>query len=213
MAESQEKKLTKSQDDRPREEKTEVEIVEEQSTGLRQQAQEAVEKKWGTKAAPGSVTGEHKVKMTEELNKRAVENDQEDTREETSGYERHDLIIAKELNIPPSIVQERLRNNQNPATGEGWSKEDRQRYDKEAEQARQKHLKAVRDAEQKAREDQAAAPEQMQPVQYIPDAHLTDEQRKAQQKAQDSGKSAVGQALARDNASPDKIQEKDQANA
>lgn len=206
MAESQ--KIEK-----PREQKTEPEVVEEQAIGLRQQAQDAVEKKWGTKASPGSVTGEHKVKLTEELNKRAVEEDQEDTREETSGYERHDLVIAKELNIPPSIVQERLRNNQNPATGEGWSKEERLKYDKDAEQARQKHLKAVRDAEQKMREDMAAAPGQMQPVAYVPDAHLTDEQRKAQQKAQDSGASAVGQARARDEASPEKLQEKDQANA
>lgn len=204
MAESQ--KIEK-----PRDEKTEKEVVEEQAIGLRQQAQDMVEKKWGTKAAPGSVSGEHKVKMTEELNKRAVEEDQEDTREESSGYERHDLVIAKELNIPPSIVQERLRNGQNPATGEGWSKEDRRKYDQMAEQARQKHLKAVHDAEQKMREDMASAPEQLQPVQYVPDAHLTDEQRKAQQKAQDSGASAVGQARARDEASPEKLKEKSNA--
>lgn len=174
----------------------------------KEQARELVEKRFGTKLSPGSVTQEHKVPLTEELIKRAIEEDTEDTREETSGYERHDLIIVKELNIPPSIVQDRLKNNQNPATGEGWSKEDRLKYQKDAEQARQQHAKAVKEFEEKMREEMEAPQGQFQPVAYIPNEHLTDDQRRAMQKAQDEGKGPVAQARARDENHPDKVKEK-----
>ena len=139
--------------------------------------------------------------VAEEKIRRAKAEDQEDTREETSGDERHDLVWGKEINIPPSIEAERLRNGQNPETGAPWSREDRMRYDKEQEQARQAHAKAVRESERQMRKEQAEAP--LQPVSHIPASQMTEEQKKAMQEAQDSGKGPVAQARARDEAGPE----------
>lgn len=155
----------------------------------------------------GILSGPSKMPAVEEKIKKAKEEDVEDTREETSGDERHDLIIPTEPNIPPSIVQERLRNGQNPATGEPWTRQDRIRYDKQNEQVRQIHARAVRESEDTMRREAAenAPGAQIQPVTHIPTAHLTPGQRVAMQKAQDSGKGPVAQAATRDQNHPDEI--------
>lgn len=155
----------------------------------------------------GIVTGPAKVPTAEEKTRKAKAEDVEDTREETSGDERHDLVTATEPNIPPSIVQERLRNGQNPATGEPWTREERMRYDRQNEQIRQIHARAVRESEEKMRKEAAenAPGAPIQPVVHTPTAHLTQGQRAAMQKAQDSGKGPVAQAAARDFNHPDEL--------
>lgn len=152
-------------------------------------------------AGPKSIV--EKQAVAEEKIAEAKAKDTEDTREETSGDERHDLIAGKELNIPPTIIAERLRNGQNPSTGEPWTREERMAYDREQEQARQRHARAVRESEDRMRKDQAEA--QIQPVTHIPVNQLTDRQKKAMQSAQDSGKGAIAQATARDQNSPEEL--------
>lgn len=144
-----------------------------------------------------------KVEMAEKITALAKAQDLEDTREESSGYERHDLLSGgKELNIPPTIWQERLRNGQNPETGQPWSREQRMEFDKNQEQARQEHAKNVRKSELQMREELAGRQQlpPFQPVSHVPYNFLTDAQRKAMQEAQDSGGGVVGQADARDKA-------------
>ena len=144
-----------------------------------------------------------KTRISEEVIARAKALDVEDTREETSGDERHDLVIGKELNIPPSIVQERIRLGQNPATGEPWTKEEQLNYKKSQEEAVEKHAKAVKESEQlRQKEEQEKNKSESQPVSHVPTNFLTEGQRKAMQEAQDSGKGPLAQARARDAAAP-----------
>jgi hypothetical protein len=144
-----------------------------------------------------------KTRISEELTAKAKALDVEDTREETSGDERHDLVIGKELNIPPTIVQERLRLGQNPATGEPWSKEEQLAYKKSQEDAVEKHSKAVKESEQLRQKEEAEKNKtEAQPVSHVPTNFLTERQREDMQKAQDSGKGPYAQARARDAAAP-----------
>lgn len=162
----------------------------------------------GTKdkdVASGVKSFSERQKVAEEKTAAAKAGDQEDTREETSGDERHDLVSGKELNIPPSIVQERLRNGQNPSTGEPWTREERMAYDRSVEQSRQVHAKAVRESEEKMRREQAEKAAPVQPATHIPVSQLTEGQKKAMQEAQDAGKSPIAQAAARDANSPEEV--------
>lgn len=162
----------------------------------------------GTKdkdVASGVKSFSERQKVAEEKVAAAKAGDQEDTREETSGDERHDLVSGKELNIPPSIVQERLRNGQNPSTGEPWTREDRMAYDRSVEQARQIHAKAVRESEERMRREATEANTPIQPTPHVPTSFLTQGQKEAMQKAQDEGKGAVAQARARDANDPDAL--------
>ena len=154
-------------------------------------------------AGPKSLA--EKRQVAEQVIEDAKVRDVEDTREETSGTERHDLVIPSELNIPPTIVQERLRMGQNPSTGEPWTREERMEYDRNVEQSRQDHARAVRESEERMRQEQAEAKTPIQPVSHVPVSQLTEGQRKSMQEAQDSGKGAIAQAAARDNSSPDAI--------
>jgi len=156
--------------------------------------------------AAGPKSLHEKTKVAEDVIATAKARDVEDTREETSGDERHDLVIGKELNIPPTIMQERLRLGQNPATGEPWSKDERMRYDREQEQSRQAHAKAVRESEIRMRDEKLEADRNRtnnQPVSHVPVNQLTADQLKAMQEAQDAGKGPAAQAAARDAAGPD----------
>lgn len=153
-------------------------------------------------------TYQQKVEMAEQFTALAKAQDLEDTREESSGYERHDLLSGgKELNIPPTIWQERLRNGQNPETGQPWSREQRMEFDKNQEQARQEHAKNVRKSELQMREELAGRQQlpPFQPVSHVAYNFLTDAQRKAMQEVQDAGGGVVAQATARDMAAPDYV--------
>jgi hypothetical protein len=153
--------------------------------------------------AAGPKTIQEKQAIAERLIIDAKVKDVEDTREETSGAERHDLLAGKETNIPPSIVQERLACGKNPETAEPWTKEDRERYDRENERAVEEHARAVKESEDRMRKDQAEKP--IQPVTHVPISQLTATQKKAMQEAQDRGDSPVVQARERDQNSPEEI--------
>jgi len=153
--------------------------------------------------AAGPKTIFEKQSVAEQLIIDAKVKDVEDTREETSGKERHDLVAGKETNIPPSIVQERLACGKNPDTAEPWTKEDRERYDRENERAVEEHARAVKESEDRMRKDQAEKP--IQPVTHIPISQLTEGQKKAMQESQDRGDSPVVQARERDQNAPTEI--------
>jgi hypothetical protein len=155
--------------------------------------------------ASGPKSLPEKSKMAEEKTAKAKAEDQEDTREETSGDERHDLVAGKELNIPPSIVSERLRNGQNPSTGESWTRAERMAFDKATEQARQEHRAAVREAELTARKEEAEAKAPATPAAHVPRSFLTDRQVEAMQESQDRGEGPYAQAAARDRNHPDEL--------
>ena len=159
------------------------------------------------KEATSGVKSLHaKQVVAEQKTAEAKAYDVEDMREETSGYERFDNVTGKELNIPPSIIQERLKNNQNPSTGQGWSQEERRNYNKAVEQERQQHAKAVKESEDRMRKEEAEKnTTQRQPTSHVPDAFLTDRQREEMQKVQDSGGGPVAQARARDANSPEEL--------
>lgn len=165
----------------------------------------SVEGKTEKDIAAGTKTGPEKAAVAEEKTSDARAMDVEDSREETSGTERHDLVIPAEPNIPPTVVQERLRNGQNPATGEPWTREERIRWDRQNEQARQIHARAEREAAKKAADEKAETPPETQPVPHVPVSQLTERQKKAMQDAQNAGKGPVAQAAARDYNSPEEI--------
>lgn len=154
-------------------------------------------------AGPKSIP--EKQGIAEDIIADAKARDVEDSREETSGDERHDLVIPTMPNIPPTIVQERLRNNQNPATGEPWTREEKMNFDKQTEQARQDHARAVKESEERMREERTAAATPIQPVPHVPNVFLTDAQKKAMQESQDRGEGPIAQAAARDQHHPDEI--------
>jgi hypothetical protein len=144
-----------------------------------------------------------KAVISEERTARAKAEDVEDMREETSGTERFDLVIPKELNIPPTIAQERLRLGQNPATGEPWTKIEQEQYKRAQEESAEKHSKAVRESELlRQKEEQEKTSSESQPASHVPTGFLTEGQKKAMQEAQDSGKGPLAQARARDAAAP-----------
>ena len=155
--------------------------------------------------AAGPRSTADRQEAAEEKIAKAKRDDVEDTRVETSGDERHDLITAMNPNIPPSIVTERLKLGQDPATGEPWSREERARYDRENERALEQHAKAVRESEIQMQKDQQGPTPAIQPVPHVPVSQLTEAQKKAMQDAQNSGKGAIAQAKARDANSPEEL--------
>lgn len=64
-----------------------------------------------------------------------------------------------ERNVPPSVMSERLRNGQNPWTGEPWSRDQRMEYDRKIQQEREAHKAAIRESEVRMSEERAKAAE------------------------------------------------------
>lgn len=157
----------------------------------------------------GVPTGKKSLSEKDEVAKdiiaEAKTRDVEDSREETSGDERHDLVSGKEINIPPSIVQERLKMGQHPDTGEPWTRQEEKAWRDDQENARVLHQKAVAEAEQKMRDDAAAPPTAIQPVGHVPISQLTRRQKAEMQASQDAGDSPVRQAQIRDANHPDTL--------
>lgn len=160
----------------------------------------------GTKAkddSSGAASMPQKQAAAEVRNAEAKVMHTENIREQTTGDERFDQAVAGVPNIPPTIVAERLKMQQNPVTGEPWTKSEHDRYLKEQEHAREVHAKAVKESdERRAKEVATPAP---QPIPHVPVSTLTEGQKKAMQDSQDRGDGPVAQAKARDANSPEEI--------
>lgn len=160
-----------------------------------------------SESASAERKAEFEKKVTEE--RAALAKTEDEQEEGVIERDADGVVIASSGNIiidsriPPTVVAERLKNGQNPNTGEPWTREERIRYDRQTEQARQEHARAVRLAEEKSRREAVEVLEPAQPVVHTPTAQLTQDQKKAMQDAQDAGKGPIGQARARDAAHPD----------
>lgn len=163
-----------------------------------------VDTKKGGGMREGIKTVSEKDAVAKEIIARAKAEDVEDSREETSGDERHDSVVPSFPNIPPSIQQERMRMGQHPITGEPWTHSERRAYERELEDGRIRHAMAVREAENKMRAD-IGAPPALQPILNVPTSHLTPEQKEAMQRVQDEGGSPAAVNRARDENHPDEI--------
>lgn len=150
-------------------------------------------------------TTPEKQAIAEQIVADAKVNDVADSREETSGTERHDLVDTFSPNIPPTIVQERLKMGQHPDTGEPWTRAEEKEWRRANEDARVQHQRAVAEQEEKMRADQSGPPPAIQPVTHVPISQLTERQKQEMQASQDAGASPVMQARVRDANHPDNL--------